>query len=100
MAEQPDQRGTRRMARRGVEFTWLLCAVALTLPLASCVSPEELRREDEARCTGYGYHPGTDAFASCLQNESLARRYWAAPPPYWGWSWGYSWRAGWGGPWP
>ena len=34
--------------------------------------PEELRREDEATCTGYGFHPGTDAFASCLQRESLA----------------------------
>jgi hypothetical protein len=35
----------------------------------------------------------TDAFASCLQKESLARRYWAAsPPPYWGW--GYWWGAG------
>jgi len=58
--------------------------------------PEELRREDEATCTGYGFHPGTDAFASCLQRESLARRYWAAPPPpYWGWDWG-----GPGGYWP
>jgi hypothetical protein len=61
-----------------------MCALALSLP--SCVSPEELRREDEAMCTGYGFHPGTDAFASCLQKESLARRYWGAPPaPYWGW---------------
>jgi hypothetical protein len=29
--------------------------------------PEELRREDEATCAGYGFHVGTDAFASCLQ---------------------------------
>src|SRR5215471_10667231 len=45
------------------------------------------------------HHPGTDAFASCLQKESLARRYWAAPPPpYWGWgSW---WGGGWGPYWP
>jgi hypothetical protein len=70
-------------------------ALAVTLPLASCVSPEELRREDEATCTGYGFHTGIDAFASCLQKENLARRYWAAPPgPYWGW--GYWWGAGWG----
>jgi len=78
------------MARRRLEFTWVVCAVALTPPLASCVSPEELRREDEATCADYGFHPGTDAFASCLQKESLARRYWGAPPaPYWGWGWGY-----------
>jgi hypothetical protein len=81
------------MVRRRLGFAVAVCALALTL--ASCVSPEELRREDEATCTGYGFHPGTDAFASCLQKESLARRYWAAPPtPYWGWG---SW--GWGGPW-
>jgi hypothetical protein len=65
------------MAKRGLRFTLVICALAL----ASCVSPEELRREDEATCTGYGFHAGTDAFANCLQKESLARRYWAAPPP-------------------
>jgi hypothetical protein len=26
-----------------------------------CVSPEELRREDEATGTGRGFYPGTDA---------------------------------------
>jgi hypothetical protein len=83
------------MARRGLEFTRVVCAVALAM--ASCVSPEELRQEDEATCTGYGFHPGTDAFASCLQKESLARRYWAAPGPYWGL--GYWWGAGWGPYW-
>ncbi|MGC2200257.1 MAG: hypothetical protein WA633_08960 [Stellaceae bacterium] len=68
-------------------------AAATVLALTACVSPEALRREDEATCTGYGFHPGTDAFASCLQKESLARRYWAAqPPPYWGWGyWGEAW---------
>ena len=80
------------MPRRGLGFAWMASAFALTL--ASCVSPEEFRREDEATCTGYGFDPGTDAFASCLQKESLARRYWAAPPPPYG-GWG-SW--GWGGP--
>jgi hypothetical protein len=85
------------MARRRLEFTWAVCAVALAL--GACVSPEELRREDEATCAGYGFHAGTDAFASCLQKESLARRYWTAPPPpYWGW--GYWWGAGWGPYWP
>ena len=70
------------MATRRLGFT----AAVLALTLASCVSPEELRREDEAACGGYGFQPGTDAFASCLQQESLARRYWAAPDwGYWGW---------------
>jgi hypothetical protein len=34
---------------------------------------------------GYGFHPGTDALATCLQRESLARRYAIAPSVrYWG----------------
>jgi hypothetical protein len=84
------------MVRRRLGFAVAVCALALTL--ASCVSPEELRREDEATCSGYGFHPGTDPFASCLRKESLARRYWATPPPYWGW--GYWSGGGWGPYWP
>jgi starvation-inducible outer membrane lipoprotein len=82
--------------RRSLQFALAACA----LVLASCVSPEELRREDEATCTGYGFHAGTDAFAACLQRESLARRY-AIPPalaPYWGYG-GY-WDRWWGPYWP
>ena len=87
------------MARLRLGFAGV--AVALALALASCVSPEELRHEDELTCAGYGFHAGTDAFASCLQKESLARRYWAAqPPPYWGWGWGSWWGGGWGPYWP
>jgi hypothetical protein len=44
---------------------WVVFPLALALTL--CVSPEELRREDEATCAGFGFHSGTDAFASCLQ---------------------------------
>jgi hypothetical protein len=81
--------------RRSLAFALAIYPLAL---LASCVSPEELRREDEATCAGYGFHPGTDAFANCLQRESLARRYLASPPPpYWGW--GY-WGGAWGPYWP
>jgi hypothetical protein len=72
-----------------------LLAFAALLPLlGGCVSAEELRRQDEATCTGYGFHVGTNQFAECLQRESLARRY-AAPPlpygPYWGPPWGPYW---------
>jgi hypothetical protein len=65
--------------------------------LAGCVSPEELRREDEAACASFGFQPGTNDFAACLQRESLARRYtltsenppwgpgplWRPEPYYW-----------------
>ena len=78
------------MLRGTLGFILAICALALA---ASCVSPEELRRQDKATCAGYGFHPDTDAFATCLQRESLARRY-AIPPalpppyrPYWGLYW-------------
>jgi hypothetical protein len=62
--------------------------LGLLLPLAGCVTPEQLRQEDEAACLSYGFHQGTPDFAACLQRESLARRYAATPwwgaPPY-GW---------------
>lgn len=84
------------MTKRGLRLAGVVFALALAL--ASCVSPEELRREDEATCAGYGFHPGTDAFATCLQWESLARRALTSyPPPYWGW--GY-WGGAWGPYWP
>ena len=41
------------MATRRLGFT----AAVLALTLASCVSPEELRREDEAACTGLASTP-------------------------------------------
>ena len=58
------------MLRGTLGFILAICALALA---ASCVSPEELRHEDEAACTGYGFKAGTNEFANCLQRESLAR---------------------------
>ncbi len=61
----------------------LLLSLAAPLALAGCVSPEELRAQDEAACSGYGFQFGTPAFATCLQNESLSRQaYWAAMDSY------------------
>src|SRR5215471_15430762 len=80
------------MMRRNLALALAGCALALA---GSCTSPEELRREDEARCAGYGFQIGTPEFANCLQQENLARLYTAPPPPapYWGY-WGY-WGAFW-----
>jgi hypothetical protein len=47
---------TSRMAKPGLGLILLVCA----LVLASCVSPEEIRREDEATCVGYGFHANTN----------------------------------------
>jgi len=81
--------GCPDMMRHNLALALAGCALALA---GSCVSPEELRREDEARCVGYGFQTGTPEFANCLQRENLARVYAAPPPaPYWGY-WGY-----WGG---
>jgi len=77
--------GCPDMIRRNLALALAGSALALA---GSCVSPEELRREDEARCVGYGFQTGTPGFADCLQRESLARLYATPPPPpYWGY-WG------------
>ena len=47
------------MPRRSLGLALFVCVLALAL--ASCVSSEELRQEEEATCTGYGFHRGTDA---------------------------------------
>lgn len=49
-------------------------AVLATLPvLGGCVSPVERRVADEELCRSYGFRPGSDGFAKCLQNIDLDR---------------------------
>jgi len=52
----------------------LIFVLHAALGLAGCVSPEELRRQDEAQCASYGFVSQTTDFAACLQRESMARR--------------------------
>ncbi len=68
----------------------LAATIAALVTLAGCVSDAELRQQDEAQCASYGFKPGTDAFATCLQQENLGRRYrldqmqmWPGPPYWW-----------------
>lgn len=72
----------------------LLC-VLLLAPLLACATAEDFRRADQASCTSYGFTPGTEAFAACLQRENLARQYRTAlpPPGFYGWYGGFA--AGW-----
>lgn len=55
--------------------TRLIAALLSALALAGCVSvsPAERRAADENQCRSYGFRPGTDAFASCLQRIDLSR---------------------------
>ena len=64
-------------------------SIAVLLALAGCVSEAELRAQDEAQCASYGFERGTPAFAGCIQQETLARRYIlnsydAGYGPFWG----------------
>ncbi len=68
------------MSRDLVRAVLLLAAL---FSVAACVSPEELRQQDEAACLSYGFQRGTPDFAACLQRESLARRY-GEPEPWYG----------------
>ena len=54
-------------------------AIPLVLPLVlsigGCMTPpEELTARDRATCARIGYHPGTDAFTTCLLELEKARR--------------------------
>jgi hypothetical protein len=79
---------------RGVALR-LAAAVTALACLAGCESAAQIRQRDATRCAGYGFKPGTDAFANCLQQENLARQYrldqmqmWSPPAPYGYWWWG------------
>jgi hypothetical protein len=37
--------------------------------LAACSTPQDMA----ATCQGYGFTPGTNSFAQCMQNERLAQ---------------------------
>jgi hypothetical protein len=52
----------------------LVLAMSL-IALAGCATAQDIRQRDEAACTSYGFKPGTTDFSSCLQRESIARRY-------------------------
>jgi hypothetical protein len=51
-----------------------LVSVALLLLLAGCMTVEEQRAADEAKCRSYGFMRRNDAFAECMQRLDLARR--------------------------
>lgn len=46
----------------------------MTTLLAGCVTAQEQRALDEAKCRSYGFNKKNDAFAACLQRIDLDRR--------------------------
>ena len=48
--------------------------VALAATCAGCMTAEDRRAADEAKCRSYGFVRKNDAFAECLQRIDLARR--------------------------
>jgi hypothetical protein len=51
-----------------------LLLIAL-LSLAACgPTAEEQHAMDQQKCSGYGFQPGTDAYAHCMMNVSLQRQ--------------------------
>ena len=46
----------------------------IAVGLAGCVSPEEQRAADQQQCAGFGFTPGTDAFASCMLKITQQRQ--------------------------
>jgi hypothetical protein len=49
---------------------------ALAIPLfllGGCVSDEQLLAQDRQGCANYGFAPGSNAFAQCMQNASMHR---------------------------
>jgi hypothetical protein len=48
--------------------------LAFGVLLSGCVTAEQQRAADEARCRSYGFKHNNDAFAACMQRLDLDRR--------------------------
>jgi hypothetical protein len=72
--------------RRLLGLAKIALAAACTLGLAACVTPQERHAMDQNQCYGFGFEPGTDAFAQCMMGlhqdraaaEAASNRYWSA----------------------
>jgi hypothetical protein len=87
-----------------MSYARLLLLAGLFGSLGGCMSTAEVRGYDEARCRGYGFRPGSDAFSKCLQNIDLdrsadRRATLYGPGPGYGYGVGFGggigWRRGW-----
>lgn len=54
---------------------WHKTAMVVALAaISGCMTAEDRRAADEAKCRSYGFARKNDAFAECLQRIDLARR--------------------------
>jgi hypothetical protein len=51
----------------------LLLAVA-AVTLGGCMTAEQRLARDQQSCAGYGFRPGTEAFAQCMMNVDQGRK--------------------------
>lgn len=51
----------------------LACMITMSSLLSGCVSQKELQAADRQHCAGYGFMPGTDAFANCMMMQANQR---------------------------
>ncbi|PKB89434.1 hypothetical protein A8A01_15060 [Ewingella americana] len=47
--------------------------IGIAVMLSGCVSPAEQASMDRSQCADFGFTPGTDAFAQCMQNTAIHR---------------------------
>ena len=50
-----------------------ILVLAAVMALSGCMTAEQIRAADEAKCRSYGFKAG-DGFATCLQHIDLARQ--------------------------
>lgn len=55
------------------QFHALTASMAVSLLLAACASPEEIKAADKRTCAGYGFAEGSDAFANCMMQADQHR---------------------------
>jgi hypothetical protein len=56
-----------------MEAHWNASLGLAAIVVTACVSPAEQKAADTKQCQGYGFTPGSDAFASCMMTITNRR---------------------------
>jgi hypothetical protein len=60
--------------RRLISLTVLVTGCTGSPVWLATSSPQDIAAYYGSRCQGYGFRPGTDAYAQCIRNEVLQQR--------------------------